>query len=77
MSSERVQVSISDGGLNPATPLVGDVRSVFFALPGGGSLEVEAFVRHGETMIQIRTNHGVPVIVPRSGNVIAVGVQPW
>jgi hypothetical protein len=74
MGIERVRVSVSDGGLDEPRVLDGDVRLVYFELPNGERLEVEAFVRHGDGLIYVRCNRGAPVIVPRAGNVIAVGV---
>lgn len=77
MSSVKISVEVSDGGVGEPTPLGNDVRSVYFRLPNGAVLEVEAFARDGEDIIQIRSSRGAPFVVARSGNVLGVGVQKW
>jgi hypothetical protein len=77
MASVRIPVYVSDGGIGEPIALGDNVRAVFFHLPDGSVLEVEAFVRNEDNMIQIRTSGrmtGAPMIVPRAGNVVAVGV---
>jgi hypothetical protein len=78
MNTERVQVTISDGGAGD-TALPKETTIVSFHLPDGSVLEVEAFVRNGTNMLQItpRAMTGAPVVVPRTGNMIAVGIADW
>jgi hypothetical protein len=70
----RIPVLLSDGGIGEGEPLPDTVRSVIFRLPNGCTVEVEAFTRHGEDIIQIRTTRGRPFVVPSSGNALGLGV---